>query len=45
MVAVFNALRVDRGRWQVDVREGPGPVQGPRLSGTIADEEELGHPQ
>ncbi len=45
MAAVFNALRVDRGRWQVDVREGPGPVQGPRLSGTIADEEELGHPQ
>jgi len=45
MAAVFNALRVDRGRWPLDVREGPGPVQGPRLSGTIADEEELGHPQ
>jgi undecaprenyl-diphosphatase len=45
MAAVFNALRADPRPGPVDVREKLGPEQGPHLSGTITDEEELGHPQ
>ena len=45
MTAVFNALRVDLRTGPVDVREKLGPERGPRLSDTITDEEELGHPQ
>jgi membrane-associated phospholipid phosphatase len=45
IAAVFNTLRVDRGRWPVDVREVLGPAQEPRLSGTISDEEEPGKPR
>jgi hypothetical protein len=33
MAAAFNALRVDRGRRPVDVREGLEPEQAPRMSG------------
>ena len=33
MAAAFNAMRVDRGRRPVDVREGLEPEQAPRMSG------------
>jgi membrane-associated phospholipid phosphatase len=33
MAAAFNALRVDRGRGSVDVRQGLEPEQAPRLAG------------
>src|SRR5450759_4262622 len=33
MAAAFNAMRVDRGRRRVDVREGLEPEQEPRMSG------------
>jgi membrane-associated phospholipid phosphatase len=33
MAAAFNAMRVDRGRRAVDVREGLEPEQAPRLAG------------
>jgi PAP2 superfamily len=45
IAAVFNPMRVDRGRWPVDGGEALGPRQGSRLSGTTAGDEELGHPQ
>jgi len=41
----FNALRVERGRRPVSVREGLEPEQGPRLSGTTPGEEELDNSQ
>jgi membrane-associated phospholipid phosphatase len=39
MAAVFNAMRVDRGRRRVDVREGLEPEQAPRLAGHPAGDE------
>jgi membrane-associated phospholipid phosphatase len=45
MAAAFNALRVERGRRTVGVREGLEPEQGPRLSGTTPGEEELDNSQ
>jgi membrane-associated phospholipid phosphatase len=33
MAAAFNAMRVDRGRRAVDVRDGLAPEQAPRLAG------------
>jgi len=39
MAAAFNALRVDRGRPPVDVRQGLEPEQAPRLAGTTAGDE------
>ena len=33
MAAAFNAMRVDRGRRRVDVREGLEPERAPRISG------------
>jgi membrane-associated phospholipid phosphatase len=41
MAALFNALRVERGRRPVDVREGLEPEQGPRMSSTTTGDEEL----
>jgi undecaprenyl-diphosphatase len=41
MAALFNALRVERGRRPVDVRQGLEPEQGPRLSSTTTGDEEL----
>lgn len=41
MAAVFNAMRVDRGRRRVDVREGLEPEQGPRLAGHTAGDEAI----
>jgi membrane-associated phospholipid phosphatase len=40
MAALFNALRVERGRRPVDVGEGLEPEQGPRLSSTTTGDEE-----
>jgi hypothetical protein len=40
MAALFNALRVERGRRPVDVRQGLEPEQGPRLSSTTTGDEE-----
>jgi membrane-associated phospholipid phosphatase len=39
MAALFNALRVERGRRPVDVRQGLEPEQGPRLSGATSGDE------
>jgi undecaprenyl-diphosphatase len=39
MAAAFNAMRVDRGRRAVDVREGLAPEQAPRLAG--GDDKEI----
>jgi len=41
MAALFNALRVERGRRPVSVTEGLEPEQGPRLSGTATGDERL----
>jgi membrane-associated phospholipid phosphatase len=41
MTAAFNAMRVDRGRRPVDVKEGLEPEQGPRLAGRATNDEEL----
>lgn len=41
MAALFNALRIERGRRPVSVTEGLEPEQGPRLSGTTVGDEEL----
>ena len=38
---LFNALRVERGRLPVNVKEGLEPEQAPRLSGTTPGDEEL----
>jgi len=43
MAAAFNAMRVDRGRRPVDLKEGLEPEQAPRLAGTTAGDEELDH--
>lgn len=40
MAAAFNALRVDRGRRPVDVREGLEPEQAPRLAGQSTGDKE-----
>jgi membrane-associated phospholipid phosphatase len=41
MAALFNALRLERGRRPVDVREGLDPEQGLRASGTAPGNEKL----
>jgi membrane-associated phospholipid phosphatase len=41
MAALFNALRIERGRRPVDMREGLEPEQGPRLSGTTPGDDRL----
>jgi membrane-associated phospholipid phosphatase len=41
MAAAFNAMRVDRGRGPVDVREGLEPEQAPRLAGHTTNDEEI----
>ena len=41
MAAAFNAMRVDRGRRAVDVREGLEPEKAPRMGGHPADDEEI----
>jgi len=41
MAALFNALRVERGRRPVDVRQGLEPDQGPHLSSTTTGDVEL----
>ena len=41
MTAVFNAMRVDRGRRPVDVKEGLEPEQAPRLAGHPINDEEI----
>jgi undecaprenyl-diphosphatase len=38
MAAAFNAMRVDRGRRRVDVREGLEPERAPRMSGHQTDD-------
>jgi undecaprenyl-diphosphatase len=45
MVAAFNALRVDRGRGSVELRQGLEPEQAPRLAGRPADDGETGRPE
>jgi len=39
MAALFNALRIERGRQPVSVTQGLEPEQGPRLSGTTPGDE------
>ena len=41
MAALFNALRIERGRRPADVTQGLEPEQGPRLSGTRGGHEKL----
>jgi undecaprenyl-diphosphatase len=41
MAALFNALRVERGRRPVDVRQGLEPEHGLRLSSTTSADEKL----
>jgi membrane-associated phospholipid phosphatase len=41
MAAAFNAMRVERGRRPVDVREGLEPEQAPRLAGHTTNDEEI----
>jgi len=43
MAAAFNAMRVDRGRRPVSVREGLEPEQAPSLAGDTTGDQELGH--
>jgi membrane-associated phospholipid phosphatase len=45
MAALFNALRIERGRRPVDMREGLEPEQGPRLLGTTPGDEKPDHAQ
>ncbi len=40
MAAAFNAMRVDRGRRKVDVKEGLEPEQAQRLAGNVDDGEQ-----
>ena len=43
LAAAFNALRVDRGRRPVNVREGLEPEQAERLAGHPTADEEIDH--
>ena len=45
MTAAFNAMRVDRGRRAVDVREGLEPEQVPRIAGRTSGEKEIERPE
>jgi undecaprenyl-diphosphatase len=45
MTAAFNAMRIDRGRRAVDVREGLEPEQAPRLAGHPTGDQEADRSQ
>jgi len=45
MAAAFNALRVERGRRPVDVREGLEPEEAPRIAGRRINDDEMDVPQ